>query len=500
VTEENHDLQQLPKGWTLAQLRDVYVDKSRAIVPNKMPEEMFELYSVPSFDNGKPEIVSGKEIGSNKQVVEEETVLLCKINPRINRVWIVGNHSPYMKIASTEWIPFFRLKEINPKYLSYFMRNSDFRAFLSLNVSGVGGSLMRIKASTIAEYPIPLAPFNEQVRIVARLEELFTRLDAGVEGLRKVKAQLKRYRQAVLKYAFEGKLTEEWRKTHRHEGEPVAKLLEGLKQKRVSDRRFRDQQIDATGLAELPDAWEWVPLGNLVTFKNGINFKSEQKGDKGILTIDVLNMYSDSIYVKLDNLYRVNINLKDDYFLRPGDILLVRSSVKREGVGWATAFKGSSEPVTFCGFIIRARLQDTRILPGYLTYYLRSNLARNRIIGSSSQVVITNISQGSFGKIPVPISPPAEQAKIVEEIERYYSLAFQTEDIINRSIRQAESLKRNILKTAFDGKLVPQDPSDEPAEKLLERIREEKEKSTGEKDINKKKIKPKQLELSTYVK
>ncbi len=131
-------LRELPGGWIWTRLGDIRLDKGKAIVPNTMPDQMFELYSVPAYDLNKPEIVLGKEIGLNKQIVEEETVLLCKINPRINRVWAVGNHSLYLKIASTEWIPFSKIDAID--------------------VSGVGGSLMRIKADTLAQYPFPLPP------------------------------------------------------------------------------------------------------------------------------------------------------------------------------------------------------------------------------------------------------------------------------------------------------------------------------------------------------
>ncbi len=118
---------ELPSGWVWTTLGEIQLDKSTAIVPNKTPDVTFELYSVPSFDTGQPEIVPGSQIGSNKQVVEEDVVLLCKINPRINRVWVVGNRSSHKKIASTEWIPFYKVEGIAPKYLGYFMRTNTFK-------------------------------------------------------------------------------------------------------------------------------------------------------------------------------------------------------------------------------------------------------------------------------------------------------------------------------------------------------------------------------------
>jgi type I restriction enzyme S subunit len=197
----------------------------------------------------------------------------------------------------------------------------------------------------------------------------------------------------------------------------------------------------------------WSGLRSFAEFKNGINFNKNQKGDEGILTIDVLNMYSKGVFVNLDKLYRVNKPVKDDHVLKFGDILFVRSSVKREGVGWASAFKEISAPVTFCGFIIRARLQDTQNSPEYVTYFLRTNFARELIISRGSQVTITNISQDSLGEIPVPFAPVAEQHKIVEEIERRFSIADEVEMTVDHSLKQSERLRQSILKAHLKANL-----------------------------------------------
>ena len=192
----------LPKSWVWTTLGEMQLDLSQSINPVKTPEKTFELYSVPKFEEGIPEIVLGKGIGSNKITIQNECVLLCKINPQINRVWIVMSDSPNQKIGSTEWIPFFKIDKLSPKYIQYFLRKNTFRNFLASNVSGVGGSLMRIRSATFSKYPFPLAPSAEQNRIVGKVEELFSFLDAGTESLRKVQAQLKRYRQAVPKIRF----------------------------------------------------------------------------------------------------------------------------------------------------------------------------------------------------------------------------------------------------------------------------------------------------------
>lgn len=175
----------------------------------------------------------------------------------------------------------------------------------------------------------------------------------------------------------------------------------------MQDNRFKTTEISA-----LPEEWEVVRLGDVADFKNGINFTAKQKGTNGILTIDVLNMYGAGLSVNLNNLYRVNKKVAEDYLLKDGDILFVRSSLKREGVGWTSLFKKTKEPVTFCGFIIRARLKKDDILPEYLTNYLRTETARMNLVASSGKVAITNINQGMLGKIRVPIPPLPVQQKI----------------------------------------------------------------------------------------
>ena len=112
--------ERLPVDWVKSTLGEIRLDQSRSIDPRKQPGETFELYSVPSFSELQPEIVVGSEIGSSKRSVDENTVLVCKINPRINRIWIVGNRSQHRKIASTEWLAFSELQDLRPKFLSYY--------------------------------------------------------------------------------------------------------------------------------------------------------------------------------------------------------------------------------------------------------------------------------------------------------------------------------------------------------------------------------------------
>ena len=177
-----YDADELPYGWSVGSFSQVNIFTSETINPSNSPDEMFELYSVPNFEAGVPEIIRGKEIGSSKQYVCEKDVLVCKINPRINRVWITGHITPYRLLGSSEWIV-FRNHLLFAPYLRYYFSSPHFREFMLSNVSGVGGSLMRAQPESVKKYPVLIPPYQEQIRIAERIDELFALLVAIEKSL-----------------------------------------------------------------------------------------------------------------------------------------------------------------------------------------------------------------------------------------------------------------------------------------------------------------------------
>jgi type I restriction enzyme S subunit len=197
---------ELPVGWSAATIGELNMYKSLAVNPHEAPEVTFELYSVPAFPLRVPEFVLGSEIGSTKQVVEVNDVLVCKINPRINRVWSVGGKSFSPQIASSEWIV-LRSPGLESGYLRHLFSAPFFREMLCEGVTGVGGSLTRAQPKQVREFVIPLAPLNEQRRIAAKLDTTLAAVDACRQRLEGVAELLKRFRQAVLEAATTGELT-----------------------------------------------------------------------------------------------------------------------------------------------------------------------------------------------------------------------------------------------------------------------------------------------------
>ena len=158
---------------------------SENVNPAKYPDSVFEMYSVPIYETGHPEYLYGSEIGSNKAIVRKNDILLCKINPRINRVWVVTDESEYQNIASSEWIV-IRSSTYNPEYLAWYFRSSMFKRLMISEVTGIGGSLTRAQPKAVAEYPVPVIPKHEQDTIVNILNKADSVIKARKQELQKL--------------------------------------------------------------------------------------------------------------------------------------------------------------------------------------------------------------------------------------------------------------------------------------------------------------------------
>jgi type I restriction enzyme S subunit len=473
----------------------VHLDIGRGVNPSRTPDKTFELYSVPSHEQGAPEIVKGHDIGSNKQTIELDTVLLCKINPRINRVWVTGNHSVNEKIASTEWIPFFPLTGLEPRYLAYFLRQDSLRDFLAGNASGVGGSLMRVRAATFRDFSFYLAPLSEQTRIVDALEELFSDLDAGVEALRRVQEKLKLYRASVLKAAVEGELTAEWRAQH-PKIEPASELLKRILAERR--RRWEEEQLrkfkekgqdppnnwkakykepvapDIANLPPLPEGWCWSSFGRC--------FEVHVGATPSRVAMDYWN--GSIPWVTSGEVQFCRIAATREKITKKG---LADSSTKLNPVGSVilnmigegrTRGKAGILEIAACNNQNCAAIwvSMTPIEPAFVYLWLLYRYEQTRELGSGNNQPAMNKS--IVKGIPFPLPPLGEMDAIIEAVEDQLSVIDHLEADIEAKLKNAQALRQAILRQAFTGQLVPQDPNDEPAAELLKRIVAEREQRT----------------------
>lgn len=267
--------------WKMHTLGEFIISRRSTLDPRKYPDEVFELYSVPSHANGTPELAKGNTIGSTKYLVSEGEVLLSKINPRLNRTWVVSPQGEHRMIGSSEWIQFPSNPLFLPNYLAFFLSQQSFVDFCKLNASGVGGSLTRIKPSTIADYPFPIPSINTQNAIVSKLTSSVTMsnlLESKLDGL---KDDLSSFNSSLLKSACEGKLviTEaELAKQEGREYETAEHSIGMVPELKKPNKYSKRSQSIIPGVGaisvgdtsvELPEGWARVPILDVARMESG---------------------------------------------------------------------------------------------------------------------------------------------------------------------------------------------------------------------------------------
>lgn len=492
----DHKLAELPKVWVWTKLAEI-----GEINPKLMDEYSREDIEVTFLPMKCVQELTGKlDLSYTRKLSQvrkgytpfiDGDLLFAKITPCMENGKVAIAHSLKNGIGfgSTEF-HVIRLPESFPrKFFFYYLIREDLRRDAQRNMTGSAGQL-RVPANYMQQIPIPLPPLHEQHRIVARIEELFTRLDAGVEALKKIKTQLKRYRQSVLKHAFEGKLTAEWREAHKHELEPASILLERIKQARNKTLKGKYKELpplDTSTLPELPESWVWTELGQISTVASG--------GTPA--TTDDTNFGGDILWVT-----PADLSVNQGKFISKG-----RRNITQHGLSSSSAVLLPSGTVIFSsrapiGYVAIAAddictnqgcknfIVHDGAFNEYVYYYLKANKSLAEAYASGTTFL--ELSASRANNLPIPLPPLHEQHKIVEEIERRFSVADEIEKTVDHSLKQAERLRQSTLKRAFEGRLVPQDLNDEPAEKLLERIREQRANQIAEKRVAVSKVKQKQ--------
>lgn len=381
-------------------------------------------------------------------------------------------------------------------FLFYYLL-SERSALLS---KGQGGTQSNISQTILKAHPIPLAPLAEQRRIVSRIDELFSRIEAGERAIEEARAGLKRYRKAVLKAAVTGALTEDWRAANPPEETGADLLTRILEARRTAWLKAETQKLKAKGkpapktaaekekllarYAEpafveqgswpnLANRWVWGSIDQITAhFANGLSRKPvETATDFPILRISaVRSMAVNSLDTR--NYAPTGTEDLSGYWVQTDDLLFTRYNGSAELVGVCGRYTGT-RPVLHPDKLMRATIASpSYCLPAWI------EIACNA--GSTASFIASCVktSAGQHGiagsdvkRAAVPLPPPAEQAEIVSRVEEALSRADAAEATLDAQSRAARALKQSILKAAFTGRLVPQDPADEPASELMKRIK-----------------------------
>ena len=364
----------------------------------------------------------------------------------------------------------------NVPFFGYLLRATD--------LAGMDRStaIPGLSRSDYDEIEVPLPPLPEQHRIVAEIEKQFTRLDASVAALKRAQANLKRYRASVLKAACEGTLVPTEAELARAEGrdyEPADRLLDHILAERrgcwESQGKGRGQYKepatpDTSDLLELPEGWVWATLPQLGELNRGKS-KHRPRNDPRLLggpypfvqTGDI--RHSQGLVIHHSQTY-TEFGLAQSRLWPSGTLCItIAANIAETGI--------LSYPACFPDSVVGFVCNNSFAITKFLEFFVRTE--RGSLARFAPATAQKNINLQVLSELAIPLPPLAEQCRIVAEVERRLSVIQQTEANVEASLKRAERLRQSILKQAFSGKLVPQDPNDEPAVALLGRIRAERE-------------------------
>lgn len=488
---------ELPAGWAWARLGEVWKevrDRSEPVDAGDLP-----YLGLEHVESGTTRIRGqgrADDVRSTVAVFSAGDVLYGRLRPYLNK----AIRAPFDGVASTEFLVFREAPALASPFLLHLLSSGRVVTHAHANSSGV--NLPRVSAEKLGQLEFKLPPLPEQHRIVTKLDELFSELDAGVAALERAQAKLERYRASVLKAAVEGRLTERWREQNpptETGGELLARILverrrrweegqlaafeaKGRKPPKDWKKKYKEPVApDTDGLPELPEGWCWATVDQLLTgIEAGRNFRCLERpprdGEMGVVKVSAVSWGE---FLEDESKTCTDPSKVDPRFLiRTGDLLISRANTI-ELVGACVIVDQLSRRLMLSDKILR--LRPLRVPPRWLLNVLRSPWGRREIerLATGNQVSMRNISQDSIRSIRIPLAPSEEIDQACDTAHRVLDMAEAAAKLVVSQRHRATHLRQSILSAAFQGRLVPQDPSDEPASALLARIRAEREKASS---------------------
>ncbi|NGZ96977.1 MAG: hypothetical protein CV089_12815 [Nitrospira sp. WS110] len=457
---ESHNLPQLPSTWrwsTMSQACQKIQDGTHFSPQNQHAQGKYRYITA---KNVKP---SGLDLSDISYLSEaDHRAIYRRCDPQKGDVLLVkdgvNTGDATLNTLNEEFSLLSSVCLLRPKtdliispFLRYFLLSPAGYRLLTGQMTGT--AIKRIVLRRIKDSPLPIAPLDEQKAIVAEIEKQFSRLDEAVASLKRTKANLKRYKAAVLKAAVEGKLTEDWRKQHPNV-EPASKLLERIsaerREKWVGKGKYKEPiALDASDLPSLPRGWTWAAVdqvaevmlgkmldqkkhrtGRLLPYLRNINIRWGR-----IDTDDLLEMFFDD-----DEL--------DRYGLVSGDVLVCEGGEP----GRAAVWDGCLPQLKYQKALHRVRFYsdfEARYLVFLLEFLANTGRLDRWFTGSTTK----HFTRESFVSVPIPMPPLLEQREIVAEVERRLSVIDELEATVELNLTRADRLRQSILACAFSGQL-----------------------------------------------
>jgi type I restriction enzyme S subunit len=489
----------LPKGWAKAKLGEVTLERVEQREPGASAVPYIDIGSI---DRDLKRVgPTAKVDGTNaptraRQWVKPGDVLVSLTRPNLNAVALVPPELDGA-VASTGFAV-LRTQGVLPGWVFNRVRSQAFVSDVCEDVQGV--VYPAIRPADVRQHDLPIPPAQEQRRIVDAIDSYLARIDDAVASLERVQAKLRRYRASVLKAAVEGRLVQTEASLARAENrvyEPAETLLARLLKerrrrweeaelaklnaagKKPKDDKWRAKYqeptpLDTSTLPELPEGWCWARLDAVSDVILG------QQRSPAHATAEIT-----APYIRAANITWAGLDLSDVKrmgFVNPGrhrldsgDVLLSEASGSPMEAGKPAIWRGEIPGACFQNTVLRVRPIDKgAILPEFLRLVFLRDCVTGQFARLAPGVGIVHIGAERLAQWSVPLASVAEQRRIVEEVERVLSVADQSAVNVEHDIKRCIRLRQAVLRWAFQGRLVDQNPADEPAEKLLARIRAER--------------------------
>lgn len=469
---------ELPAGWAAATVDDLgeYINGC-AFKPADWHKTGTPIVRIQNLtDPGKPLNVTQREVDIKYHIDKRDILVSWSATLDVFR-W--SGPLAYVNQHIFKVVPSV---QIDDRFVEFALKKAIAEL---LNSEHLHGSTMKhINRKPFLAHPINIPPLPEQQRIVEKIETLFAELDKGEEALREVQKLLARYRQSVLKAAVTGTLTADWRVANGSAEETGHDLLDDVKDERVkSGRRNQPLAPKIDKLMELPSSWAWSSLDELLHDgpTNGVSPKQADAG--GTPSFKLTATTSGKFIISDDTVKRVNIEpeANSKFWLKAGDVLIQRGNTI-EYVGTAATFPGPDDQYIYPDLMMRVRFTHESLAKWTVAWINFEYAKRHfRSLATGTAGNMPKINGTTLKSLAVPIPPLEEIHELLHRLNDNLSKVTPIVAWCETELKRAAGLRQSILKDAFSGKLVLQDPADEAAADLLKRIRISREEKPSAK-------------------
>jgi len=472
----------LPSGWDLATINDIvgpdgiFIDGDWVESKDQDPNGDVRLIQladigVGNFRNKSNRFMTIKKAESlNCTILEQGDILIARMPEPLGRSCIFpGDVKPCVTIVDVAIVRPGKLG-VYPKWLMYLINSPQINSLIeSLEL---GTTRKRISRKNLSKIPFPIPPINEQKRIVEKIEELFPLIFVTVDSLKKIRHQLEQYKISLFISAYSGKLTESWRK--KHSGFNVENLMKNIEKQREKEKKKKFKITKQHGLYSIPTNWKWVTIGEIEKFVgSGITPRGGKSNyhDSGIPFIRSQNVYQEGL--RMDEIAHItkkqHLKMSRTH-IQDGDVLL---NITGASIGRSTCI-----PEGFGEGNVNQHVCIMRFYSGIysqiVSYWFNSSEGQRQIFSTQTGQTREGLNYSHVRSISIPLCSPEEQQEITNELEKNLTNIFVIEKEVEERLLNLNELKKSILKTTFEGKLIPQDQNDEPASVLLTKIKNEK--------------------------